>query len=151
MIQIQRYREWLIEVMEDINRESKELKVDGVVMAVAEGHLIRKLRDRLGIWLCARFPDGQVNGVADAFSTDNEVLLFLVEKVPSGQHSDEEELTHYAGLQELMNLLRERLWEGNLLCDESIRLNGGLKIEWEYDIFGGWNGLSVSFKLEDFY
>lgn len=150
MIQIQRYREWLIEVMEDINRESKELKVDGVVMAVAEGHLIRKLRDRRGIWLCARFPDGQVNGAEDAFSTDNEVLLFLVEKVPSGQHSDEEELTHYAGLQGLMNLLRELLWNSNLLCDDSIRLNGGLKIEWEYDIFGGWNGLSISFKLEDF-
>lgn len=150
MIQIQRYREWLIELMEGINRVSEELKVDGVAMAVHEGHLIRKLKDRRGVWLCARFPDGQVNGGADAFSTDNEVLLYLVEKVPSGQHSDEEELTHYAGLQGLMDLLRERLWDGNLLCDDSVRVRGGLKIEWEYDVFGGWNGLSVSFKLEDF-
>ena len=36
------------------------------------------------------------------------------------------------------------------MCDDSIRLTTNLTIEWEYDIFGGWNGLSVSFTLEDF-
>lgn len=151
MIEIRRYREWLIELVADINRESEGQKIDGVVMAVHEGHLIRKLRDRRGVWLCARFPDWQVNGSSDVYSSDNEVLLFLVEKVPSGQHDDEEELNHYARLQGLMIRLRDKLWEGNLLCDDSVQLNGGMKFEWEYDLFGGWNGLSVSFKLEDFY
>ena len=132
MINIKRYREWLLELKEKLNRGSEDIKVDGVVLAVHEGHLIRKLRDRRGIWLCAKYPDATVKGGADAFSTDNQVLLFLLEKVPSGQHSDEDELTHYA------------------MCDDSVRLTTNLTIEWEYDIFGGWNGLSVSFKLEDF-
>lgn len=151
MIEIRRYREWLVEMVEFINRRSETAKVDGVVMAVHEGHLIRKLKDKRGVWLCARFPDGQVHGAADAYSTDNEVLLFLLEKVPSGQHDDEEELTHYAKMQELMTGLREVMWDGNLMCADDVRLSSDLKIEWEYDIYGGWNGMSVSFKLEDFF
>ena len=150
MINIKRYREWLLELKEKLNRGSEDVKVDGVVLAVHEGHIIRKLRDRRGIWLCAKYPDAQVNGGADAFSTDNQVLMFLLEKVPSGQHSDEEELAHYASLQTLMDSLKAELLDGRLMCDDSVRLTSSLTIEWEYDIFGGWNGLSVSFKLEDF-
>ena len=150
MINIKRYREWLLELKEKLNRGSEDVKVDGVVLAVHEGHLIRKLRDRRGIWLCAKYPDATVKGGADAFSTDNQMLLFLLEKVPSGQHSDEDELTHYASLQGLMDSLKTELLDGELMCDDSVRLTTNLTIEWEYDIFGGWNGLSVSFKLEDF-
>ena len=150
MINIKRYREWLLELKEKLNRGSEDVKVDGVVLAVHEGHIIRKLRDRRGIWLCAKYPDATVNGGADTFSTDNQVLLFLLEKVPSGQHSDEEELAHYASLQTLMDSLKAELLDGRLMCDDSVRLTSSLTIEWEYDIFGGWNGLSVSFKLEDF-
>lgn len=150
MIQIQGYREWLLELKEKINQAVEGPQVDGIALAVHEGHIIRKLRDRRGIWLCAKYPDAQVNGGADAFSTDNQVLLFLLEKVPSGQHSDEEELAHYASLQTLMDSLKAELLDGRLMCDDSVRLTSSLTIEWEYDIFGGWNGLSVSFKLEDF-
>ena len=150
MLQIQRYREWLLELKEKLNQGSEDAKVDGIVLAVHEGHLIRKLRDRRGIWLCAKYPDATVKGGADAFSTDNRALLFLLEKVPSGQHSDEDELTHYASLQGLMDSLKTEVQDGLLMCDDSIRLTTGLTIEWEYDIFGGWNGLSVSFTLEDF-
>ena len=150
MLQIQRYREWLLELKEKLNRGSEDVKVDGLVLAVHEGHLIRKLRDRRGIWLCAKYPDATVKGGADAFSTDNRALLFLLEKVPSGQHSDEDELTHYASLQGLMDILKTEVQDGLLMCDDSIRLTTGLTIEWEYDIFGGWNGLSVSFTLKDF-
>ena len=150
MINIKRYREWLLELKEKLNRGSEDVKVDGVVLAVHEGHLIRKLRDLRGIWLCAKYPDATVKGGADAFSTDNQVLLFLLEKVPSGQHGDEEELAHYAFLQTLMDSLKTELLDGQMMCDDSVRLTSSLTIEWEYDIFGGWNGLSVSFKLEDF-
>ena len=151
MIDIQRFREWLIELANDINDKFQDDNpIQGTLMAVHEGHIIRKLRDRRGIILCAKYPDMQVKGAADAFSTDNQVLLFFLEKVPGGQQTDEDELLHYQLMQRLMTALRERLWDGNLLCDESIRLTTDLTIEWEYNIFGGWNGLSVSFKLEDF-
>lgn len=150
MLSILRYREWLLELKERINQEAEGARIEGTCLAVHEGHLIRKLRDRRGIVLCAKYPDATVSGTQDAFSTEGQVLLFLLEKVPGGQHSDEDELLHYAALQQLMVLLREKLLDGNLMCDDSVRLTSGLNIEWEYDIFGGWNGLSISFKLEDF-
>lgn len=150
MLSIFRFREWLLELKERINQSNEKAQIDGIALAVHEGHIIRKLRDRQGICLCGKYPDAQVNGAADAFSTDNQVLLFLLEKVASGQHSDEDELVHYATLQRLMNALKTELLDGQLLCDNSVRLTSSLTIEWEYDIFGGWNGLSISFKLEDF-
>ena len=150
MIEIRRFQEWLVELKGNINKAAEGARIEGACLAVHEGHMIKKLRDRRGIMLCGKYPDGQVKGVADAFCTENQVLLFLLEKVPSGQHSDEDELAHYARMQELVRLLREKLWEGSLLCDDSIRLTSDLTIEWEYDIFGGWNGLSIGFKLEDF-
>lgn len=150
MINLLRFREWLLELKEKINQAVEAPQIDGIALAVHEGHIIRKLRDRRGILLCGKYPDAQVNGGADAFSTDNQMLLFLLEKVPSGQHNDEEELAHYASLQTLMASLKTELLDGQMMCDDSVRLTSSLTIEWEYDIFGGWNGLSVSFKLEDF-
>lgn len=150
MINIRRYREWLMELKQDVNNACHTAQINSVVLAVREGHMIRKLKDRRGIMLCANYPDAVVHGAADAFSTDNQMLLFLLEKVPSGQQSDEDELQHYAALQHLMNALKTELLDGQLMCDDSVRLRSDLTIEWEYDIFGGWNGLSVSFKLEDF-
>ena len=37
MIHIKRYREWLLELKEKLNRGSEDMKVDGVVLAVHEG------------------------------------------------------------------------------------------------------------------
>lgn len=151
MIDIKRFREWLLELKEAVNRKTGEESIASIAMAVHEGHLMRKLRDRKGIALCARYPDAKVSGAEDALGTQNQVLLFIVEKVPSGQHSEEEEIGHYATMQALMNAMVAHLTEGNLLCDDSIRITSGLNVEWEWDIFGGWNGISISFTFEDFY
>lgn len=150
MLSILRYREWLLELKERINQEAEGARIEGTCLAVHEGHLIRKLRDRRGIVLCAKYPDATVKGTQDAFSTEGQVLLFLLEKVPGGQHSDEDELLHYAALQGLMLRLKCAIQDDGLMCDDSVRLTSELNIEWEYDIFGGWNGLSIGFKLEDF-
>lgn len=147
MITIQRFREWLLELKEAINKDCSAAQIEGIAMAVREGHMIRKLRDRRGIILCGKYPDATTTGTTDNFGTDNDVVLFLLEKVPSGQHSDEEELLHYATLQRLMLLLRDRLMQSPLLCTDDTQAPVELTIEWEYDIFGGWNGLSVGFKL----
>ena len=78
------------------------------------------------------------------------MVLFLLEKVPSGSQSDEDELAHYAALQQLMLALRNRLMASPFVCDDEMQIVSGLTIEWEYDIFGGWNGLSIGFKLQDY-
>ena len=146
MINIKRYREWLIELKESINKASEDARIEGIAIAVHEGHMLRKLRDRRGVVLCAKYPDAKTTGNVDNHSADNDILLFLLEKVPSGQHDDEEELTHYARLQELVDALLQQLLDGDALCGDGVP-GETFNVEWEYDIFGGWNGLSVSFKL----
>lgn len=150
MVDIKRFREWLIELKENVNGQAKDVQIEGIALAVREGHIIRKLRDRRGVILCAKYPDATVDGDADNFSSDNDIVLFLLEKVPSGSQSDEDELAHYAALQQLMLALRNRLMDSPFVCDDEMQIVSGLTIEWEYDIFGGWNGLSIGFKLQDY-
>ena len=47
MINIQRYREMLVELKERVNKVSRT-KIDGTVIAVSEKHLVKKLRDCTG-------------------------------------------------------------------------------------------------------
>ena len=150
MIDIKRFREWLIELKESVNKQAGDAQIEGVALAVREGHMLRKLKDKRGILLCAKYPDGATSGDSDSFITDNDIVLFILEKVPSGQQTDEDELTHYSSLQQLMLILRDELMDSPFICDDEMEVRSGLTIEWEYDIFGGWNGLSIGFKLRNY-
>ena len=145
MIDIKRFREWLIELKENVNQEAEGVQIHSVALAVREGHMIRKLKDRQGIILCAKYPDCTTSGDIDSYSGDNDLVLFILQKVPSGQQTDETELTHYAALQRLMFILRDYLMSTFQACG-GMQVSGDLTIEWEYDIFGGWNGLSIGGK-----
>lgn len=149
MISITRYRELLIEWMNSVNNQTLDRSIDGVAIAVREGHMVRKLRDRQGVWLCSNYPDAQVQHTDDNDSTVTRVLLYIIEKVPSGQMNDEREIMHYAQMQELMDLLVGVLIDNPSVC-RSMVPESSLNVEWEYDIFGGWNGLSVSLTLRDY-
>lgn len=149
MIEIKRFREWLIELKESVNIQTDVAQIDNVAIAVREGHMIRKLKDKRGIILCAKYPDCKTSGDIDSYTGDNDIVLFLLEKVSSGQQTDEDELMHYGSLQQLMLLLRDLLMTSFLHCGE-MKVTSDYTIEWEYDIFGGWNGLSIGFKLQDY-
>ena len=148
MINIQRYREMLVELKERVNKVSRT-KIDGTVIAVSEKHLVKKLRDCTGLMLCANYPDAVSQGNEDNYRERNSLLLFLIEKVPSGQETDEEELLHYARIQQVMQLLKTKLREMDFFCG---RVKGAesMTVEWEYDVFGGWNGMSIGLNLVDY-
>lgn len=148
MINIQRYREMVLELKERINAISKT-KIEKVVIAVSEKHLVKKLKDNTGLILCANYPDAVSQGDADNYKERNGLLLFLLEKVPSGQETDEEELLHYARIQRVMQLLKTKLREMDFFCGE-VGEAGNMTTEWEYDVYGGWNGMSIGLKLEDY-
>ena len=148
MINIQRYREMLIELKERVNKVSRT-KIDGTVIAVSEKHLVKKLRDCTGLMLCANYPDAVSQGNEDNYRERNSLLLFLIEKVPSGQETDEEELLHYARIQQVMQLLKTKLWEMDSFCAE-VEGAESMTVEWEYDVFGGWNGMSIGLNLVDY-
>lgn len=148
MINIQRYREMLVELKERVNKVSRT-KIDGTVIAVSEKHLVKKLKDSMGLILCANYPDAVSQGNEDNYREQNSLLLFLIEKVPSGQETDEEELLHYARIQQVMQLLKTKLREMDFFCGE---VDGAesMTVEWEYDVFGGWNGMSIGLNLVDY-
>lgn len=148
MIDIVRFREILLELRQRVNGKLGT-PIAGVVMAVREGHMQKKLRDKEGIWLCANYPDAELIGEADSHKDKNSVLIFLLEKVPSGKNTDEDELQHYAGMQRIMNLLKTELLEMDFACDD-LDADNGMLTEWEYDVFGGFNGLSVGLNLTDY-
>lgn len=148
MINIQRYREMLVELKERVNKVSRT-KIDGTVIAVSEKHLVKKLKDSMGLILCANYPDAVSQGTEDNYRERNSLLLFLIEKVSSGQETDEEELLHYARIQQVMQLLKTKLREMDFFCGE---VDGAesMTVEWEYDVFGGWNGMSIGLNLVDY-
>lgn len=148
MINILRYREILAELKSKINARTDTL-IDGVIIAVSDKHLTKKLRDQTGLFLCSNYPDAESKGGTDNYQEYNRLLLFLLEKVPAGDETDEEEMKHYARIQAVMQILKEEIREMNFVCGE---ISGSAETctEWEYDVFGGFNGLSIGFKLTDY-
>lgn len=150
MIDIVRFREYLLELVDSTNSSAgNDAQIEGVAIGVHQGHMIKKLKDKSGIWLCANYPDAVMTGHDDQHGDRNKVVLFLMEKVASGQHTDDEEILHYAKMQRLFLVLRQYLLENSASCGQFVT-GEALEQEWEYDIFGGWNGLSVMFNLNDY-
>lgn len=151
MIEIIKYGEMLQDIRGKVNQQLEPyIQIAGTILSPVEKHLIKKLKDVEGIWLCANYPSCSENSKdTDNVSGKNECLFLLLEKVPSGKHTDGEELVHYAKMQRIMLLIKELLIEANFTCDYTFQSPSHIRIEWEYEITGGWNGLSIGFELDD--
>ena len=148
MINIQRYREMLVELKERVNKVSRT-KIDGTAIAVSEKHLVKKLRYCTGLIRCANSPAAMSQGNADTYRERNCLLLFLIEKSPSGQETDEEELLHYARIQQVMQRLKTKLREMDFFCGE-VEGAESMKVEWENEVFGGEKGIRIGINLGDY-
>ena len=147
MIPISRFREWCIELMNEVN--AGKVRIEHLVLGVDEGHIIKKIKDKKGVCLCVNYPDATGNGADDNETDVQPVYFFVVEKVNPGSQTDDAEMLHYGKLQDITIFLRSTVRNfasGNCLGVE-IDLND--KIEWEYQIFGGFNGLSLGIKITD--
>lgn len=149
MINILQFRELCIELQHKVNAIT-DSQIDTVVMAVREEHMVKKLQNKLGITLCVSYPDAQSSGTEDNYTDNQQAFFFVVKRLAPGQLDDETEITTYAELQDIMLNLRDVIRDYysecmNIIPEESY------KIEWEYQIFGGVNGLSmgVTFKNND--
>lgn len=149
MINIIRFGEIIAEISAEVNIESED-KIDACVLAVKEEHLQKKIADKKGVLLCANYPDAEMEREhLDKYSEDNMVLLFLIEKVNAGQHTNDEELVHYAKMQRIMQQIKKIIGQRYFNCDE-IKTGRKIRTEWEYNIYGGFNGLSLGLTLEDY-
>ena len=147
MINILQFRELCIELQHKVNAIS-DSQIDTVVMAVREEHMVKKLQNKLGITLCVSYPDAQSSGTEDNYTDNQQVFFFVVKRLAPGQLDDETEITTYAELQDIMLNLRDVIRDYYSEC-MGIIPEESYKIEWEYQIFGGVNGLSMGVTFQN--
>ena len=83
MINISRFREYLIERVAEVNALS-EHRIAHLFLGVREEHLVKKLRDSSGICLCVSYPDAESTGSDDCPRDTQKSYLFLCAKVAPG-------------------------------------------------------------------
>lgn len=158
MIQIQSYKEFFQKAIEWSNTNSNEditggKNIQHLVMAVEENHLVKKVKDKSGIILALRYPPSDSQGNEDNYAERNKCLIFIVMKWDASSVKESEEIGLFAALQEHTKKIKEYLLSEKKeddFCNTENQLYSPFTTEWEYNIFGGYNGLSVSFDLRNY-
>lgn len=129
-------------------------EIDTVILSATEAHLVKKISDKLGILLAFKMPDADSYiRTADDYAENNHCLLYLLEKINPSNIDEENETFHYAKIQHIMKLIKEWILEHGLNGSEDDgeeTLHKTFRTEWEYQVFAGFNGMSIGFDLTDF-
>lgn len=148
MIDIKAFREYISELVYKTNQEL-ENKIEHIVLSVNESHMTKKLQNKSGVCLCVSYPDAQAVGVSDNVKDSQQAFIFVCQRVSPGQLDEEGELALYCELQHIMLVFRDSLRGAESDCVDIIP-EESYKIEWEYQIFGGLNGLSMGLKFTSY-
>lgn len=122
-----------------------------VVPAMNEGQLITLLKDLSGILLCGNVPGAELTK-GTYVESEAQCILYILEKSPKDRQGTDWEFDRFAVTQHLMSKLCEILLGRDaftMLCESGQMAVGPLNVEPEYNIYGGFNGWSVTFKLPD--
>lgn len=122
-----------------------------VVPAMNEGQLITLLKDLSGILLCGNVPGAELTK-GTYVESEAQCILYILEKSPKDRQGTDWEFDRFAVTQHLMSKLCEILLGRDaftMLCESGQMAVGHLNVEPEYNIYGGFNGWSVTFKLPD--
>lgn len=148
MIDIKAFREYISELVYKTNQEL-ENKIEHIVLSVNESHMTKKLQNKSGVCLCVSYPDAQAVGEPDNEKDSQQAFIFVCQRVSPGQLDGEGELALYGELQHIMLVFRDFLRSAETDCVDIIPAES-YKIEWEYQIFGGMNGLSMGLKFTSY-
>ncbi len=122
-----------------------------VVPAMNEGHLITLLKDQPGIVLCGNVPGAELTK-ATFIESEARCILYILEKSQKDRQGSDWEFDRFAVMQHLMSKLCEILMGQDafmMLCESGQMSVDHLNVEPEYNLYGGFNGWSVTFKLPD--
>lgn len=150
MIPIKDYQQFVAELVAKAS-ELCDVGVDKVRLAVTESQLVTLLKDQPGVIVAGNIP-GMELSYHTCWLSEGECLLMVLERMPDDLQGTQSETNEYARLQRLMNQI-VRLLTGedfHEFCDKGeVDFSRPLSVEWEYNQYGGFNGLSVSFRLKD--
>jgi len=128
--------------------------IDDYALVVSEDHLVKKLKDKTGIILAAVIPSADPSSPdPDNLKEYNICYIFVVDKPDHTNVTDNSELTSYENLQNAITDVKERMLadkvDTSMECTLMHRLDeDSLHTDPEYNIFGGYNGYSLSFRVE---
>lgn len=152
MIPINDYRQFVSEL---VNSAKTAAKIDDNItirLAVTETQLVNLLKDKAGIVVAGNIPGAEISK-RSWFQSEGECLVMVLEKMPEDYQGTESEFESYSKLQQLMIEIVRLLtnYDGfDNFCDKGeVDYSRPLVVEWEYNTYGGFNGLSVTFKLKD--
>jgi hypothetical protein len=153
MIPINDYRQFIAEL---VNYAKQQMGFDEEItirLAVTESQLVNLLKDLDGVVVAGNIPGADISNGSGWMQSEGECLLMVLEKMPEDYQGTEREYTRYGQLQQLMINITRLLtnYDGfDRFCDKGeIDYTRPLTIEWEYNTYGGFNGLSVTFRLKD--
>lgn len=156
MISALRFKDILDQLREEVNLEldSLNLSIDHVVVAATDSQVVKKVSSKSGVILVAKMPPATADiRTVDDFSEDNQCLFFILEKQEPSNVTDQKELEHYDKVQRIMRQVKEWIMNYGLhdgSDDETETISKPFRTEWEYQVYGNFNGLSLGFDLKDF-
>ena len=152
MIPINDYRQFIAELINYAKQQARIDEPTTVRLAVTETQLINLLKDQSGIVIAGNIPGADISKQS-FFQSEGECLLMVLEKMPEDRQGTEWEFTRYEVLQQLMKEIIKLLtnYDGfDRFCDKAdLDYSRPLTVEWEYNTYGGFNGLSITFRLKD--
>ena len=151
MIAINDYRQFVSELAAAASRLS-DVKVDHVRLAVTETQLVTLLKDKAGVIVCGNIPASDLSYPTGYWLSAGESLLMVLEKMPRDRQGQDAEFDAYARLQRLMAALLGLLTGEDMqeFCDQGeLDRSQPVRVEWEFNSYGGFNGLSATFRLKD--
>lgn len=156
MIQLNALQETLAEMRAAVNNMLKvqKLSIAEVLLSATEPHMIKKLADKKGILVAVKMPDADARIESeDNYSEMNHILMYVLKKADISGLTNQGEADMYNQLQTVTSAIKQwfvaRGGDGNL-CGTNTTMQQKIRTEWEYNVFGGFYGLSISFDLRDF-
>lgn len=151
MIPIQDYQQFIAELTAKASQLSG-VHVDKIRLAVTESQLVTLLKDQPGVIVCGNIPGMDLSSSGSYWLSEGECLLMVLERMSDDHQGTSLEYHEYARLQQLMQQLVRLLIGEDFqeFCDKGeVDTSRPLTVEWEYNQYGGFNGLSVTFRLKD--
>lgn len=153
MIPINDYRQFVAELINYACRAAGTEETPAIRLAVTQDQLINLLKDLGGIVVAGNIPGADFTNSGGWMQSEGTCILYVLDKMPVDYQGTEREYTRYAELQRLMLEIVKLLanYDGfDRFCDKGeVDYSRPITVEWEYNTFGGFNGLSVEFRLKD--
>jgi len=150
MIAINDYRQFIAELVAAASQKCG-IGYSKIRLAVARQQLIKLLKDQEGIVIAGNIPGSDINNNGYYWS-EGECLLMVLEKMPEDYEGTEREYIRYGELQLLMiHIIRLLIGEDlQEFCDKAeLDRSQKITVEWEFNTYGGFNGMSALFHLKD--